>query len=179
MTDVRSNRGRRGKPDGTRGPQTFGWLASALALAILVLQLLLEGGESKALSYLGAVVLVLAVLFIFPPFLLLRQHGHVEAGHTYMDTRYVVDRGVYGVIRHPQYLGYMLLVLGFVLLSQHPITSALGCASIALFYLQASREERYLVSHLGVQYREYCRRVPRFNVIAGSARYVLRRIRSG
>ena len=176
---MRLIRGRRRKPEGSRSPQLFGWLASALALAVLVLQLLLDGGESKPLSYLGVAILVLAVLFIFPPFVLLRQHGHVEARHQYMETHYVVDRGVYGVIRHPQYLGYMLLVLGFMLLSQHPLTSALGCVSIAFFYLQASQEERFLVSHLGVQYREYCKRVPRFNVIAGIVRYVLRRIRSG
>jgi len=45
------------------------------------------------------------------------------------------------------------------------------------FILQAMAEEKQLAVKFGERYRNYCRRVPRFNLPLGMVRYVRRRLR--
>jgi protein-S-isoprenylcysteine O-methyltransferase Ste14 len=89
-----------------------------------------------------------------------------------MQTQAVVDRGLYAITRHPQYLGYMLLVAGFALLLQHWLSTILALMSIVFFYRQAMHEERYCLAKFGVWYEQYIMRVPRFNLVAGIVRLV-------
>jgi protein-S-isoprenylcysteine O-methyltransferase Ste14 len=84
-----------------------------------------------------------------------------------MQTDVVVDRGLYAVVRHPQYLGYILLGCGFALLSQHRVSVLLAVIAAVLFYAQAVAEERACLAEFGEPYARYCRRVPRFSVILG------------
>ena len=107
---------------------------------------------------------------MFPSFVLLKKYGQVSEGDTYMHTTTVVDQGLYAVVRHPQYLGYILLSGGFALVTQHWLTALLGIAALAGFYVQAMAEERYCIARLGLSYEHYMRRVPRFNAILGIAR---------
>jgi protein-S-isoprenylcysteine O-methyltransferase Ste14 len=115
-------------------------------------------------------VLLLAGVFIFGPFYLLTKHGGFKDGRTYMQARIVVDRGLYAITRHPQYLGYIFLVCGFALLSQHWVAVVLAFAGATFFYLQTMREERYCLAQFGEPYEQYLRRVPRFNFILGIVR---------
>lgn len=111
-------------------------------------------------------MLLLAGVFIFWPFYLLARYGGLE-GESYMQAAVVVDRGLYAVVRHPQYLGYILLACGFALLSQHGVSVLLDIIAAVLFYIQAVREERACLAEFGEPYARYCCRVPRFNVILG------------
>ena len=146
------------------------WLASLATIAPILSALLLPRGDNRYLRGAGVVVLVLAAVFAFVPFLLLRKHGRIEDGKTYMETDAVVDQGLYSITRHPQYLGYMLLAGGFGLLSQHWAALLLAAVGVTLFYCQAVKEERYCLDRLGEPYAQYLRRVPRFNVILGIVR---------
>jgi protein-S-isoprenylcysteine O-methyltransferase Ste14 len=119
--------------------------------------------------------LILAIVLIFPPFLLLSRHGGVAPGTPYYDTTQVVERGPYAVIRHPQYLGYILLVLGFVLLSQHLLTVLLGLVAIGTLAVHTALEERQCERRFGDAYRVYMRRVPRFNLPLGIFRLIRRK----
>ena len=113
-------------------------------------------------------LLLVASLFIFWPFYLLAKHG--GKGKSYIQTRIVVDRGLYAITRHPQYLGYIFLACGFALLSQHWVAILLAVIGATFLYLQAVREERYCLVQLGEPYEQYLRRVPRFNVVLGIVR---------
>jgi hypothetical protein len=73
--------------------------------------------------------------------------------------------------------GYIFLVLGFTLHSQHYLTAIIGGTAIVLFYIQSVREERFCATRLGAEYVAYMKRVPRFNLVAGSLRYLVRAIR--
>ena len=112
-------------------------------------------------------MLLLAGVFIFAPFYLLTKHGGQKEGKTYMQSRQVVDQGLYAITRHPQYLGYMLLGGGFALLSQNWITGLLAVIGITCFYVQATLEEQYCLSQFGEPYSQYLQRVPRFNLVLG------------
>lgn len=156
-------------------PSIVAWLASLAAIAVIAATLVLPRGDNRYLPGAGAFLLVLGAVFAFAPFFLLRKHKRPGDGKSYMQTEDVVDRGLYAITRHPQYLGYMMLACGFAFLSQHWAALVLAAAAVALFYYQAVKEERYCLGRLGVPYEPYLRRVPRFNVILGIAR-LLRRL---
>jgi protein-S-isoprenylcysteine O-methyltransferase Ste14 len=159
--------------------QSVGWLwvAAAFFVAVLVIQLLLERGVNPYYRAAGIACLLLSPIFIFPPFLLLARYGRPPRGQPYCCTTAVVERGVYSIVRHPQYVGYVLLTLGFAALSQHTLTSILAACSAGAFYGQSFREETLLRKQLGQDYSEYMRRVPRFNFLAGLFRSLFARMR--
>lgn len=70
--------------------------------------------------------------------------------------------GVYRLVRHPQYLGLMLLVGGFLV--QWPTVPTLLLAPVlfGLYYRLALSEEAELERVLGEEWRAYAARVPRF-----------------
>jgi len=155
------------------------WVATAFSVAVLVTQLFLERGVNPYFRAAGIACLLLSPIFIFPPFLLLARHGRPPRGQPYCCTTVIVDRGVYAIVRHPQYVGYVLLTLGFAALSQHTLTSILAVCSAGAFYVQSLREEAFVRKQPGQDYSEYMRRVPRFNFLAGLFRYLVSRMWRG
>lgn len=160
-------------------PKALNRLASLAAISLFVVDCFVERGDRSKIYILGLIFLGAAVVFAFPPFLLLSKYGKVEEGKSYMHTTTIVDRNLYAVVRHPQYLGYILLVLGFVLISQNWIILLLGGLSVTLFYLHSLREENFCARQFGEAYTEYMKRVPRFNFLSGIIRLLRRRSGSG
>jgi len=67
--------------------------------------------------------------------------------------------GVYGVSRHPQYLGIILLTLGLSIRSSRPI-SLIAWATLLFSYLfLASLEEKSLLETYGEKYEKYMKKV--------------------
>jgi protein-S-isoprenylcysteine O-methyltransferase Ste14 len=154
-------------------PALFAWIASVATLGVIVATQYLPRGNHPVLRVTGVAVLLLATVFVFWPFHLLAKHGAIGRKQPYTQTTTVVDRGLYAIIRHPQYLGYALLACGFALLSQHWVSCLLAAIGVTCFYVQAVHEERACLARLGRPYAQYCQRVPRFNAILGLARLVL------
>ncbi|MFC2030096.1 methyltransferase family protein [Chloroflexota bacterium] len=153
-------------------PNLFAWLASLATVSLIPVNLFLPQGGNPYLRAAGVVLLVLASVFVFAPFFLLRKHGRTRGGETYMQTNTLVDQGLYAITRHPQYLGYKFFVCGFALLSQQPIALLLAAVAVTFFYLQAVKEEHYCLAQLGEPYEQYLGRVPRFNIVLGIIRLV-------
>lgn len=158
-------------------PLALWWVGGIATVATFVADLVVERGTNGTLRMAGVVVLLLAPFFFVPPFFLLRKHGRVETGQSYFCTTMVVDRGVYGVVRHPQYVGYALLAIGFAMRTQNIISWVFAGVAVAFFYLQALSEERYCARQLGAEYAAYMKRVPRFNLVVGFLRNLLGRAR--
>ena len=150
-------------------PKLFAWLASVVTISLIVASQFLPRGGNSYLRGVGVFILLLAGVFIFWPFYLLAKHGE-QAGSSYMQANGIVARGLYAVVRHPQYLGYILLGYGFALLSQHWVAVLLTALGSTLFHLQAVREERFCLAQFGGLYEQYLWRVPRFNIILGGIR---------
>jgi protein-S-isoprenylcysteine O-methyltransferase Ste14 len=155
-------------------PKAFAWVASLTSLILILVSLAVEHGDNPALRLLGVGMLLLVAFLIFPPFWVLAQRGRQAKGKSYLQTTTVVDQGPYAVIRHPQYLGYILLGVGFALLSQHRVVILLAWIAATCFYLQAIEEERYCLTRLGQDYQDYLQRVPRFNLVLGIVRLLRR-----
>lgn len=70
--------------------------------------------------------------------------------------------GPYGAVRHPQYVGFLLIMAGFLL--QWPTLLTLAMYPVlALAYVRLARaEERELGAAFGAEYEAYAARTPRF-----------------
>jgi len=104
-------------------------------------------------------LLVGIFLFVFGVYMTWVSHETVfsEEG-----SRGLVDWGVYGLCRHPMYLGVVSMFLG---LSFATLSVAAFLVSVALFVSYdrfTAYEEEMLVDELGEEYREYQRRVPKW-----------------
>ena len=74
----------------------------------------------------------------------------------------VLDTGVYGRVRHPMYLGTLLVYVGFIL-ATFSLLSFVVWIGIFLFYdRMATYEEEDLIRLLGDAYRDYRKNVPKW-----------------
>ena len=74
----------------------------------------------------------------------------------------LVTTGIYGHVRHPQYLGFLLLTLGMNLEWTTFFTLLLWPVLAILYYRLAKKEEKESEEMFGEDYRKYKRMVPMF-----------------
>jgi protein-S-isoprenylcysteine O-methyltransferase Ste14 len=127
------------------------------------------------LVYAGWILLVFSVIVILLAGGEFRKKGEAPERESIVHTTVLVDSGVYAVVRHPQYLGFILFVLALVLMSQHWLSMTSGVLGSALSYKDILREEQMSVEKFGDDYRRYMERVPRMNFFIGIRRLLRRR----
>jgi len=91
--------------------------------------------------------------------------------------RGVAERGVYAVIRHPQYTGLIMAGLGLTILWPRFLTLMLLAVMIFLYYLLARDEERRMLNRYGETYRAYLARTTMFAPLLGWRRRDVARVR--
>jgi protein-S-isoprenylcysteine O-methyltransferase Ste14 len=115
--------------------------------------------DGDAVRWLGVVLFAAGgALRMWPVFVL----GHrfsglvaIQRGHT------LVTHGVYRVIRHPSYLGFLVASLGWALAFRSGLGVLLAALLIPPLFARINAEERLLRSHFGDEYDVYCRRTSR------------------
>jgi protein-S-isoprenylcysteine O-methyltransferase Ste14 len=127
------------------------------------------------LVYVGWILLVFSVVIISLAGGEFRKKGGAPKGKNIIHTTVVVDSRIYAVVRHPQYLGFILFVLALVLMSQHWLSVFSGVVGSALFYKDVLREEQMSIEKFGDDYKRYMQKVLRMNLLLGIIR--LRRMR--
>ena len=155
------------------------WIWAPAFLALIVGTQVVDVSPTPLMRGLSFTLFGLAVVLGGLPFVQLRRHGAAPSGASYMATTAVAQRGLYAVVRHPQYLGYDFLVWGFAASRPHWATIIPAVVFTAAIARQARVEERYLIERFGEAYRAYRRTVPRFGLLTGLVRYVRRRRRDG
>lgn len=70
--------------------------------------------------------------------------------------------GPYASIRHPQYVGFVLIMLGFLLQWPTLPTLVMFPILVAMYVRLARREEREVLEEFGEEYRRYAAATPRF-----------------
>jgi protein-S-isoprenylcysteine O-methyltransferase Ste14 len=115
------------------------------------------GGDT--IRWLGVVLFAAGgALRIWPVFTLGRRFSGlvaIQAGHT------LVTRGVYGVIRHPSYLGLLVNALGWGLAFRSALGVLLTALLIPPLLARIRAEERLLQAQFGGEYDAYCARTAR------------------
>ena len=97
-------------------------------------------------------------LRIWPVFVLGRRFSGlvaIQPGHT------LVTSGVYGVIRHPSYLGLLVNSLGWALAFRSVVGVLLTALLIPPLLARIRAEERLLRAQFGEQHDVYCNRTSR------------------
>jgi len=126
--------------------------------------------------YLGWIVLAVGLSLIISSLIYFRKRGRLIDGKSIVDTSVLVDGGTYAIIRHPQFLGGMLLVSASVLISQHWLSAIVGVLALVWFYTRMiPLAEEGLLIKFGDDYRRYMERVPRLNLIVGLIRLLRER----
>jgi protein-S-isoprenylcysteine O-methyltransferase Ste14 len=74
----------------------------------------------------------------------------------------LVDSGVYSCVRHPMYLGTLLLCTGFFLAVPSPSALVVLIVFFVLYDKMATYEENDLIRILGREYVTYQQRVPKW-----------------
>lgn len=68
---------------------------------------------------------------------------------------HLVTTGLFGVVRHPMYLGFILWILGWAVFQGSVVGLALGLVGIVNIFLWRRLEERHLEARYGDAYRTY------------------------
>ena len=71
----------------------------------------------------------------------------------------IITTGLYGVVRHPIYFGYLIMTIGFILMTPRVIHCVVYALAVLLQIWRAKIEENKLVASSN-EYREYMKKVP-------------------
>lgn len=116
-------------------------------------------------SFVESVPLFLRIIVALPVLIIsgyLAQSGLKIVFREERSKLVVIRTGVFSLVRHPIYLGSMLLYLGFIILSMSVIAFGIWII-IIVFYVYISRyEENILIDKLGEEYEQYMRDVSMF-----------------
>ena len=74
----------------------------------------------------------------------------------------IVTRGPYRLLRHPQYLGFLLITGGWLIHWPTIPTMVMWPILVFLYYNLAKREEKEMEKRFGEKYKEYKQSVPMF-----------------
>ena len=151
-------------------PYKYFMFAGLCTVLLFIAGYLLENGENFLLKIHGVILLFLSIIFWIAPVFALKKYGSIEPGKPYFETQAVVTGGIYSLIRHPQYLAYIFLVSGIALVYQNWITYGLALLAIFLFNIHTLQEEKEMLKKFGWDYKQYCERVPRFNLFINSSK---------
>ena len=77
-------------------------------------------------------------------------------------TRTLAVSGPYGYVRHPQYGGFILIMLGFLVQWPTLVTLIMFPILVTMYVRLARREEKEVAEEFGDQYRRYAARTPAF-----------------
>jgi protein-S-isoprenylcysteine O-methyltransferase Ste14 len=143
------------------------WVIAALALIGLLAAYLPAYTDRREvwtldgdpLRWLGVVLFAAGgALRLWPVFVLGRRFSGlvaIQRGHT------LVTSGIYGVIRHPSYLGLLVNALGWGLAFRSGVGVLLTALMIPPLLARIRAEERLLRTQFGAEYDAYCARTSR------------------
>lgn len=117
----------------------------------------LAGGEGN--PHFG-VLHILGFIFIGAGFLLLSAAWPVL--YRAQKKKSLATTGPYAYVRHPQYVGFILIMIGFLLQWPTILTLAMFPILVVMYVLLTRREERDAIASFGDAYRAYMKRVPGF-----------------
>lgn len=81
----------------------------------------------------------------------------------YRTDKELVDTGIYSYSRHPQYIGILLIVVGWFIGWPTPLATLILPILVYTYYNLALEEEQEVAEEIGEQkYEEYRQKVPRF-----------------
>jgi protein-S-isoprenylcysteine O-methyltransferase Ste14 len=146
--------------------ETMGYILNGLSIALFFyLAFTLDVPDSlRPLSYIGWILLGFGMgLVVLSTIALVSNQGES-----------LIERGIYGLVRHPMYLGAMLCFLSFFFFLPHWLIFVISSLNIAVVYAFILQGDQQNITKFGDAYRRYMETVPRINLLAG----IFRRMQS-
>ena len=157
------------------GPFVWGAWSILIVLQIILSFFLYNQAGLPVLRDIGWTTLAVSAVLGWLPILAFRKKGGVSKGKSYIQTTVLVDSGIYAVVRHPQYLSFILLSLALLLLAQHWLITWFGIVAMALVYIGILPDaDQDGIKRFGDEYQRYMQKVPRINFLVGIIRLVRR-----
>jgi hypothetical protein len=103
---------------------------------------------------------ILSNILIFGGFILLAAAWRVL--YEAQRSKTLATTGPYAHVRHPQYIGFILIMLGFLFQWPTLITLVMFPILVTMYVKLARREEREVLAEFGEQYRRYMASTPAF-----------------
>ena len=153
------------------------WIPSFFYGGLMIYQLVLsviyyKSVFSNIIQYIGWGLLFSTAIFGQLPVRTFRKYGKVKDDKSYIHTSKLVDKGLYSVMRHPQYFSWILITFGLTCLNQLWYSLLISVIISPVIYYDMIREERSSIIKFGNEYQEYMKRVPRINFILGIYRKI-------
>ena len=141
-------------------------LMSVVGVVFSVNILLLSGVTTEvtpaieALMVLGWIALVAGALLVALSFVTLRKRG--------VDN--LINVGVYRIVRHPMYVGGMMMFVSHVLFGQSIVIGLSTFVGLCCCCLLIRSEDHRLIEKFGREYEQYMSKVPGVNLLLGVGR---------
>jgi len=116
----------------------------------------------EKLVVVGYIILGIGALFFVLSVFTLRQKG----------TSHVVDSGIYGIVRHPMYLGAMVMFFSHIFFGQNWILVISTVIAIMCCYFIIKSGDQRNIEKFGKDYKIYMQKVPGMNFFAGIVRLI-------
>ena len=134
----------------------------------LIIFKILESNDIQMLQYIGWIFWTLGMTLI------ILSHYYIY----YRKAKVLIDSGIYAIVRHPLYLGWILSIfVATIFLYQHWLFVIIGIPGIASVYLISRQEDQSNIEKFGDDYKRYMQKVPRMNLLDGVIRLIRRRKR--
>jgi len=153
-------------------------LASILFILqiIIGIYLLSDFYQIEILAYIGVGIYIFSGwIFGMLPVLEFRKKGRVKKGKSYIHTTKLVETGIYSIVRHPQYVTFIMWAIAGMLLFQHWLIILLGIPIIPLTYIDLFNADKEGIKKFGNEYKKYMKKVPRANFFLGIVRVLKRK----
>jgi protein-S-isoprenylcysteine O-methyltransferase Ste14 len=115
--------------------------------------------DGDAVRWLGVILFAVGgALRLWPVYVLGNRFSGlvaIQPGHT------LVTTGIYGLIRHPSYLGLLIISLGWGLAFRSGVGVLIAALLVPPLVARIQAEERLLRSQFGAEYDAYCARTSR------------------
>jgi protein-S-isoprenylcysteine O-methyltransferase Ste14 len=150
----------------------LGGMAFALAgmtlVACWVLFLLVPPpAPSRPLFIAGNVLVAVGLVMLVLAMSALGHQGETRVEGDFTSTTRLVKSGIYALVRHPLYLGWLLMYPAAMLAGQSWFVSVLGVVGMLSMVAITREADDRLVDKFGSAYREYMQEVPGLNIILG------------
>jgi len=129
------------------------FLGSVVSAGFVVYLLLKEGPDTPVL-YICGMVLFLSGFAIRIVSLRELKVNYSQDFRT-VSNGFMVNTGIYSIIRHPIYLGYLIELAGFFVIKFNYVSLAAIIAMIPVCLFRMNGEEKHLIDKYGDQYESY------------------------
>jgi protein-S-isoprenylcysteine O-methyltransferase Ste14 len=116
--------------------------------------------KSLLISSLGLFLVVLGLVIRWTAILTLKKYFTVNV--SILSDHRIIDKGIYGSIRHPAYAGSLLSFLGLGLSFSNWLSTLIIFTPVLVVFIYRMRiEEKALVGFFGEEYTGYCKTTKR------------------